>query len=194
MEWKCSTPGIPESQFLRGDVPLTKTEVRVLALSKLCLQPDSSVLDIGCGTGSITVEAGLLAPRGRVVALDKSEEAVNLTRLNAERFGLSNVQVICGQAPEDLPDDRFDRIFIGGGSSNLPGLVEYARTHLKEGGILAADTILLESACSVLKSLEEKGFQELDCVSLNISRGERIRPGWMMKALNPIYIISGRIK
>lgn len=193
MEWNNCTPGIPEALFERGEVPLTKTEVRVVAIAKLQLQRNSQVLDIGCGTGSITVEAALQCSQGQVTALDRNTEAVRLTRLNADRFGLHNVEVICGRAPEDLPERKFDRIFIGGGSSDLPGVVDYARQHLNPGGLIVADTILLDSAYKLLTALEKENFQEMDCICLNISRGERVAPGWMMKALNPIYIISGRV-
>jgi len=192
MLWDKCTPGIPEELFHRGEVPLTKTEVRVVALAKLQLRPDHHLLDIGCGTGSVTVEAALQCSRGRVTALDRNGEAVRLTRLNADRFGLDNVTVIQGSAPADLPDQSFHRIFIGGGSSDLPGVVDYAHSHLLPEGRLVADTILLDSAYRLLQALESKGFQDLDCICLNIARGEKLAPGWMMKALNPIYIISGR--
>ncbi|NMA14507.1 MAG: precorrin-6Y C5,15-methyltransferase (decarboxylating) subunit CbiT [Clostridia bacterium] len=191
MVWQHSTPGIPETLFERGSVPLTKTEVRVIALAKLKLNIDSTVLDIGCGTGSMTVEAGLRCPRGRITAIDRNAEAINLTKRNAKKFGLSNVDVICGTVPEDLPDSFFDRIFIGGGGSQAPELVSYAERHLNKNGILVADTILLDSGYKILTALEAHNFTDIECICLNISRGERLS-GWMMKALNPIYIISGK--
>lgn len=190
MMWNYRTPGIPEEMFVRGKVPITKTEVRVLALAKLKLDPKSLVLDIGCGTGSVTVEAALQCPEGRVVAVDMDEEAVALTRENVHRFSLYNVEVIAGPAPEALPEMDFDRIFIGGASKRLEKVIIYAKTHLKEEGIIVANTILLNSACRVLTLLEEQGFRQIECICVNISRGEKLS-GWMMKALNPIYIISG---
>ncbi|ATW28127.1 precorrin-6Y C5,15-methyltransferase (decarboxylating) subunit CbiT [Candidatus Formimonas warabiya] len=189
MAWNYSTPGIPEHYFKRGKVPLTKTEVRVIALAKMRLQPDSLVLDVGCGTGSITVEAALHCPKGRVWAVDMDEEAVQLSRENAEKFDLSNVEIIQGPAPECLPDLNFDRIFIGGASNQLEEVVRYAKEHLAVNGILVANTILLDSTYKILKLLEEHGFKEMECICVNISRGEK-HSGWMMKALNPIYIIS----
>ncbi|MEL7565174.1 MAG: precorrin-6Y C5,15-methyltransferase (decarboxylating) subunit CbiT [Dehalobacterium sp.] len=189
MTWKYSTPGIPEEKFIRGKVPITKTEVRVLALSKLKLKPDTHVLDIGCGTGSVTVEAALQCSLGRVVAIDMDEEAVSLTKQNVDRFLLKNVEVIVGSAPQSLPQEVFDRIFIGGASNQLPEVLTYAKEYLAEDGIIVANTILLDSACRVLTILEKQGFQSIECVCINISRGEK-HSGWMMKALNPIYIIS----
>lgn len=189
MTWNYKTPGIPEDRFIRGKVPITKTEVRVLALSKLKLKPNSYVLDIGCGTGSVTVEAGLQCPLGRVMAIDMDKEAVSLTKENANRFSLKNVEVIMGAAPQSLPEMTFDRIFIGGASNQIPQVLAYAKEHLTDDGIIVANTILLDSAYRVLTELEEQGFQEIECICVNISRGEK-HSGWMMKSLNPIYIIS----
>jgi len=189
MTWKYSTPGIPEEEFMRGQVPITKTEVRVLALAKLKLMPHLHVLDIGCGTGSVTVEIALQCPQGRVIAIDVDDEAVSLTKGNVQRFSLTNVEVLTGPAPEALPDVIFDRIFIGGASQRLAEVVSYTKDHLAAGGIMVANTILLESTCRLLNLLEEQGFQQIECISVNIARGEK-HSGWMMKALNPIYIIN----
>lgn len=190
MAWNYSTPGIPEENFIRGKVPITKTEVRVLALAKLKLTPDAQVLDIGCGTGSVTVEAALQSPSGRVYAIDMDDEALFLTKQNVDRFSLNNVEVILGPAPESLPDKIFDRIFIGGASNKIEEVIAFAKDHLADEGIIVANTILLDSAFRILTLLEKEGFKNIECISVNISRGEKFSSGWMMKALNPIYIIS----
>lgn len=189
MKWEYKTPGIPEESFCRGNVPITKTEVRVLTLSKLKLKEDHTVLDIGCGTGSVTVEMALQCSRGKVVAVDQNEEAVKLTQANQQHFELSNIEALIGEAPDVLPDVLFDRIFIGGGSKKIDQIIEYAQSHLNDNGILAANTILLDSTYLILKALEKNNFREIECISVNIARGH-YQAGWMMKANNPIYIIS----
>lgn len=189
MSWNYRTPGIPEEYFITGNVPITKTEVRVISLSKLKLTEDLVVLDIGCGTGSVTVEMGLLCPNGLVYSIDSNEEAIELVNKNVERFQLNNVNIIKGEAPEALPTTAFDRIFIGGGSKNIVEIVDYVHKHLKTGGIVVANTILLESTYNLLKILSEKGFKDIECINVNISKAATV-PGWMMKAQNPIYIIS----
>lgn len=189
MNWNYKTPGIPEEYFITGNVPITKTEVRVITLSKLKLSEDSIALDIGCGTGSVTVEMAQLCSKGLVYSLDKNEDAIELVNKNVEKFQLSNVEILQGEAPGALPSITFDRIFIGGGSKSLDEIVNYVHEHLKPGGIVVANTILLDSTYNMLKLLTDKGFKNIECVNVNISKASSV-PGWMMKAQNPIYIIS----
>ncbi len=181
--------GIEDELFLRGEIPMTKQEVRTLSLSKLCLMPQSRVLDIGCGTGSISVESALICHQGYITAMDQEEEAVDLTRKNLEKFGVTNAKAYRGMAPRDLPDEEFDRIFLGGGSKAVEPILDYVSAHLAEGGIFVANTILLESTYRILKALEERNFKDIQCFQVQINRLQKT-PGWMMKALNPIFIIS----
>jgi cobalt-precorrin-6B (C15)-methyltransferase len=190
MEWQYSGIGIPEKEFITGDVPITKTEIRVLTLSKLQIFDTAVCLDIGCGTGSVTVEMALQCGKGRVVAIDKDDEAVSLTKQNINKFRINNTEVIVGGAPENLPDKKFNRIFLGGGSKEIEKITTYAYAHLSKDGIFVVNTILLDSTYEALKMMEKLGFKNIECICANISRGQRVS-GWMMKALNPIYIISG---
>lgn len=182
-----------DSEFIRGDVPMTKSEVRSITLQKLELQSDSTFLDIGCGTGSITVEASLECIKGKVYAIDNNIEAVALTTANCKRFGLLNVKILRGEAPCDISDIMFDRIFVGGGGEKLPQIIDWCKSHTKPNGIIVINTILIESTYNALKSLEGEGFFDIECICVNISKGEKFS-GWMMKAQNPIYIISARYK
>ena len=188
MTWQYHSGGIPEDLFIRGNVPITKTEIRVLSLSKLRLEKSSIALDIGSGTGSVTVEMALQCTEGKVIALDQNEEAVELTRKNREKFSLQNIQVIQGEAPKDLPELLFDRIFIGG-TQNINETISYARDHLSRDGIIVSNAILLDSAYKILNVLEKNQFKNIECMCVNISKSQKVS-GWMMKALNPIYIIS----
>ena len=101
--------GIPDEEFIRGKVPMTKSEVRAVCLSKLSIKPDDIAYDIGCGTGSVTIEMAFAAYEGKVYAFDKNEEAIALLNQNCEKFHLDNVEAICGLAPDclkDLPDRK----------------------------------------------------------------------------------------
>lgn len=191
MEWNYKTGGIPEELFITGNIPITKTEVRVISLSKLRLKDNSKSLDIGCGTGSVTVEMARLCPEGLVYAVDKNHEAIALTKRNINKFGLDNVEILSGKAPDVLPDILLDRIFIGGGSKDLKEIISYSHGHLRDGGVVVLNAILLESAYKTLQELEEKGFTQIECTCVNIAKSGPVK-GWMMKANNPIYIISAQ--
>ena len=89
------------SEFIVGKVPITKEEVRAISLAKLDLTRVSNFLDIGSGTGSVTVEAALNNRHLRVTSIEKDQAALDLTRLNIEKFDLKNVVLIDGTAPLD---------------------------------------------------------------------------------------------
>lgn len=182
--------GIADEEFIRGKVPMTKSEVRAITLSKLRLCEDSKVLDIGCGTGSITVECGRLCDKGIITSIDQKIDAVELTKQNVNKFGLDNVKVLHGKAPDDIPKNLYDRIFIGGGSKYIEQIIDFSLNYLEQDGILVANTILLDSTYNILKSLEER-FCDIECTMVGVSKGHKIS-GWMMKANNPIYIISAK--
>lgn len=191
MEFKHSTAGIPDECFIRDDVPMTKAEIRILTLSKLKLDQGMDFLDIGCGTGSITVEAALICRNGKVDAIDYDDKAVLLAQKNVKAFYVDNVSIIHGSAPEALPLKHYDRIFIGGSGNKLNSLLKYSKEHLKSDGIVAINAILINTAYEALRDMENLGFKEIECVCVNISRSQKVNAGWMMKALNPVYIISG---
>ena len=86
--------------FIRGDIPMTKSEVRAVSISKLDLQKSSIVYDIGAGTGSVSVEAALQVTEGHVYAFEQKEEGCALIRANAEKAGVKNLTVVPGKAPE----------------------------------------------------------------------------------------------
>ena len=115
--WKYKTPGIPDEDFERIDqVPITKEEVRVVQIAKGRLEPGYTVYDIGCGSGSISVETALqIEPSGTVYSIDIDPKAIELTKKNLEKFGISNVTVILGDAKEKISKlPQADTIFIGG--------------------------------------------------------------------------------
>ena len=95
-------PGVPDEAFVRGKVPMTKEEIRCIALSKLRLGETSVVYDIGAGTGSVAVEAARMAFRGRVYAVERNPEGLKLIRENQEALRAAGLTVVSGEAPEAL--------------------------------------------------------------------------------------------
>ena len=191
--WKNKTPGIPDEQFERiDDVPITKEEIRALQISKARLCPGQTVFDIGCGSGSISVEAALqIESSGIVYAVDFDSKAVELTKKNIEKFGVSNVNVILGNAKEKISElPEADAIFIGGTGGDTKEIVELCQNKLKSGGRIVIGVILIETLFSVISIMEKLNFTSVDITQITISKSRKTSTGTMMLARNPVTIIS----
>jgi len=191
--WKNKTPGIPDEQFDRiEDVPITKEEIRVLQLSKARLCPGQTVYDIGCGSGSISVEAALqVESNGNVYAIDFDSNAVELTKKNLEKFSVSNVKVIFGNAKEKISElPEADAIFIGGTGGDTQKIIELCENKLRSGGRIVIGVILIETLFSVISIMEKLNFTSVDITQITISKSRKTSTGTMMLARNPVTIIS----
>ncbi len=190
-----STIGIRDDMFIRGNVPMTKEEIRTISVSKLRLEKNSVVCDIGAGTGSVTIECGRVCSRGRVYAVECNEEGIELIKRNIERFELSNVSVIEGKAPEilyeALGDIKPDRFFIGGTKGNMNSILEWI-TKVNKDIVVVINTITIESTYEAIKGLESYGFKDIEVTSISISKSVEAGEKHLMKAINPVTIISGK--
>jgi len=186
-------PGIPDEEFIRAEkIPMTKEEIRVLALSKARLFEGAKFIDVGSGSGSVTVEAGLFVGEGgKVWAIEKEKEAVELTRKNVEKFGLRNVVIIEGEAPEALDhvNEVVDSIFIGG-TERLEEIIFTADNKLKKGGRIVVDAILLETISKAITSLNSLNYKT-DVVEVIVAKGMKTSKGYAMLSRNPIFIVYG---
>ena len=191
--WNNKTPGIPDEQFERTeDVPITKEEIRALQISKARLCSGHTVYDIGCGSGSISVEAALqVESNGNVYAIDFDSNAVELTKKNLEKFGVSNVKVIFGNAKEKISElPEADAIFIGGTGGDTQKIIELCENKLKSGGRIVIGVILIETLFSVISIMEKLNFTSVDITQITISKSRKTSTGTMMLARNPVTIIS----
>jgi cobalt-precorrin-6B (C15)-methyltransferase len=191
--WKFKTPGIPDEYFERVEkVPITKEEVRVIQISKARLKPGQVVYDIGCGSGSISVEAALqIGSTGKVLAVDYDENAIDLTKKNMKKFDVSNISTIYGNAKEKILDlEEADTIFIGGTGGDTKEIVELSQDKLKSGGRIVVGIILIETLYSVLQILDKLQFESVDITQVTISKSRKTTTGTMMLARNPVTIIS----
>jgi cobalt-precorrin-6B (C15)-methyltransferase len=191
--WNYKTPGIPDEYFERAEnVPITKEEVRTIQISKARLKPGQTVYDIGCGSGSISIEAALqVESYGKVLAIDYDENAIELTKKNMMKFGLSNISVIFGNAKEKILElEEADAIFIGGTGGDTKAIVELSQNKLKSGGRIVIGIILIETLYSVLQVLEKLQFESVDITQVTISKSRKTSTGTMMLARNPVTIIS----
>ncbi len=191
--WKHKTPGIPDELFDRvEDVPITKEEVRVIQVSKARLSSGQTVYDVGCGSGSISIEAAhQVGSSGKVFSIDIDPNAVELTKKNLEKFQISNVSVILGNAMQKINELPIaDAIFIGGTGGETAEIVQLCESKLKQGGRIVIGTILVETLYSVLNIIEKLSFSSVDIIQVTISKSKKTSTGTMFLARNPVTIIS----
>ena len=191
--WKFKTPGIPDEYFERVEkVPITKEEVRVIQISKARLKPGYIVYDIGCGSGSISIESALqIGSSGKVLAVDYDENAIDLTKKNMKKFDVSNITTIYGNAKEKILDlEEANTIFIGGTGGDTKEIVELSQNKLKSGGRIVVGIILIETLYSILQILDKLQFESVDITQVTISKSRRTTTGTMMLARNPVTIVS----
>ena len=191
--WKTKTPGIPDELFERDEkVPITKEEVRVIQIAKGRLKPGMIVYDIGCGSGSISVEAALqVEDSGFVHAVDNDIRAIELTKKNLVKFSVENVSVINKDANEAITElPEADAIFIGGTGKDTKEIVKLCQDKLKQGGRIVVGMILIETIFSVLSLIQELSFESVDITQVTISKSRKTSTGTMMLARNPVMVLS----
>lgn len=187
--------GYKDEAYLRGKAPMTKREIRILTISLLGIEAGDVVVDIGAGTGGITMEAAYAAEGGRVYAVEAKEAALELVRQNREQFKADNVVIIPGKAPEALSEikEPVDRVIIGGSGGNMEGLFQWCKENTRTGGRVIANFVTLENAAQAT-TLMNQYFDNVELIQVGISRGEGIGGLTMLKASNPIFIITGDVK
>jgi precorrin-6Y C5,15-methyltransferase (decarboxylating) len=169
---------------------ITKREVRLLSLASLALRPDSVVWDIGAGSGSVSIEAALLAPEGRVYAIEVDPEGVAICRENVRSHGTDNVVVVAGRAPEALADlETPDAVFVGGSKGSMQEIIDVALARLRPGGRLVANAITLENCAEAYEAFKRHGLVP-DVTLLQVSRAEPLARYLRFEALNPIQIFA----
>jgi cobalt-precorrin-6B (C15)-methyltransferase len=189
--WDYRTPGIPDELFERTEqVPITKEDVRALVISKLRLKENSSAIDVGCGSGSITVELCLQTKANKVYAIDFDQRAIDLTRKNLLKFGL-NAQTILSNAQDILPLlPQVDAIIIGGSWGNIEQIIQLSIDRLRKGGRIVIDTILIETMYKAINTIYKENLDEADVTKIIISKARKVTTGTMMLARNPVIIVS----
>ena len=182
------TYGLPDEAFDRDKVPMTKEEVRGVCVSKLALGRGSVVYDVGSGSGSVSVECALVASRGKVYAIEQKESAIELTGRNAEKFGLINLEVVPGTAPEALvPLPAPTHAFIGGSSGNMREIVDLLLEKNPKVRIVAT-AVTLETLSELTELLKE--FEIAECVELQVNRPRTVGRYHLFNAQNPVYIFT----
>lgn len=184
------THGIPDDCFLRGEVPMTKEEVRAVCIAKMRLRPGQTVWDIGAGTGSVSVEIARVLPGGVVYAVEKEADAIALLKQNQMKFGVPNLKIVQGMAPRALSDlPAPDAVFIGGSSGGISPVIDLVLQKNPEARIVA-NAITLETVGAVLDCFNRLALEHQEVVQLSVAKSKTVGGNHMMMGQNPIYILS----
>lgn len=183
--------GIPDSEFIRGKVPMTKEAIRILSVVKLHLNKDSVVYDIGAGTGSVSVEAAGLCENGTVYAIEKNPEGISLIDANRKKFNRRNIEVIQGVAPaclESLPAPT--HVFIGGSGGNLIDIISKVKEKNSQVRVVL-NVVTLETIAKLQRIREQfPEYRDMEMIQVGVSRSKALGQHHLMCAENPVYIVS----
>ena len=184
--------GIPDDSFIRGKIPMTKQEIRILTIAKLCLPENGVIADIGAGTGSISIEAALQMPKGHVFSIERKQEGIDLIKANSAKFEVNNITVIEAEAPDGMAElPELDAAVIGGSGSKLSPILDLLDRKLKHGARLVLNCVTLQTisqASDWLRKAKEEYIYEI--IQVQVNRWDQIGPYDMAKALNPIFILT----
>lgn len=167
---------------------MTKEDVRILSVAKLELEKDFRVLDIGAGTGSVSIQMAKICNEGEVLAIEKDKEALEVIHKNKERFQCENLKIVDGEAENvyNSIDGSFDRIFIGGSGGNIDEIINLYNLKLKDKGKMVLNFITIDNLYKAIKSLRNLNY-EVDCTQISISKAKG--KSMMMMANNPVFIV-----
>ena len=190
--YACKSPGIPDEEFIRGERPMTKREIRALVMSALQAGEEDTVLDIGAGTGGMSIELSMQA--GTVIAVEKEEEGIRLLNENRKHFGAWNLCIIKGRAPEilrtELKGIRIDKVFIGGSDGELAEILNAVRG-LSANAEICLTAITLETLSEAMAWFEGADY-EVRITQVTVTASVKAGRKHMMKGGNPVYILSGQ--
>jgi precorrin-6Y C5,15-methyltransferase (decarboxylating) len=184
--------GMPDHFYSHEKNMITKSEVRVVSISRLMLQPDHVLWDLGAGCGSIAIESSLFIKTGRIIAVEKNPHRIDQIKQNQLRFKVDRLEIIQAVLPDGISDlPAPDRIFIGGGGEDLAEIMIRSAKRLKSEGIMVLNIVLLESLTTAYHMLNQLNF-EVNVCQIQVSTSKRMPSGMRMSAQNPVWIVVGR--
>ena len=182
--------GIPDEEFIRGNVPMTKAEIRAMVMVKARISETDVVCDVGAGTGSLSIEAALCATRGRVYAIERNAEGVSLISENAKKFGVSNIEIICGTAPAAMADlPKLDVVIVGGSSGNLHEILDTADGKLAPGGRIVMTAVTVETTEEIVREFSVRDY-DFEGFQMQVNRLRKLGAYHLYNPMSPVFIFS----
>jgi len=165
----------------------TQDEIMAVSLFKLRLRSTDTVLEIGCGTGKVSIAAAQRAKK--VFSIDKRPEAIKIARESAEKTTLHNIEFFCSDAAAFLASERtFDCAFIGGTqqlAQILPVLAKKVRR------TIVVNAVLLSTLGQAVATMQQLGIF-CEVVQVQVTRSHEIAGSIMFKPIDPVYVIVGK--
>lgn len=186
--------GLADTLFIRGKAPMTKQEIRAIAIAKLQPHVTDVLYDIGAGTGSCTVELARQAPLGQVFAFEINADALVLLPQNIEKFGLTNVTIVPGNAAETLQQDfpTPQGVFIGGTKGKLASILDSIYTKNPSCSVVIT-AITLETLTAITMYYQDKAAYTLDIMQITAATSKTVGNYHMMLGHNPVYIVTAEV-
>ena len=182
---------IKDNEFIRGNCPMTKEEIRILSVVKLELEDNYRVIDIGAGTGSVSIQIAKICKNGEVIGIEKDEDALEVLKQNKGKFKVSNLEIINAQAMDVQANitGEFDAIFVGGSGGNIADIIKKYGDKLKKGKNIVLNFITINNVYKAMEALKELNY-EVECVQIQVSKTKG--KSYMLMANNPIFVVTGR--
>ena len=191
-QWDFVTPGLPDALFAEapGFSP-TPMELRVMLLAHLRPRADSLVWDVGGGTGALALEIARLMPAGQVHTLERDPDAIELLQRNQRRFGIGNLHIHAGVAPEGLAllPPRPDRVLLEVGRP-LSDVLRLVWEALQPAGRLVISTASLEGLVDATDILGQLEAVDLQVVQATVHRMQRRGSQARLAAAEPLFLIA----
>lgn len=182
--------GLADELFTRSKVPMTKQEVRSVSMSKLMPKATDKIYDIGAGTGSCSVELALLANKGQVWAFERNPEAVALIHKNKDLFGIENLEIIAGEALENIKDmPAPDCVFVGGSGGDLCEMLDIIYAKNTDCRVVI-NAITIETLAEVADYYKKHQDYSLEIVNVCVARSRKLGSYNLMMAQNPVYVMT----
>lgn len=184
--------GVPDDRFARADVPMTKREVRAVTLSYARVAHTDRVLDIGAGTGGLTVELARACAGGTVVAVERDPAALAVLRTNVEALAPGNVQIVEGSAPQALAtlEGTFDAVVVGGHGGELAAILDAVASLVAPGGQVAINVVGLDAMNAARRGLHAAPWAGVECAQVSVARAEPLGSDVRLVPLNPVFVIA----